>query len=156
MKNILFFTILFISSTAFAQADTSIVKFVNPPFLSSPGGYSHSGEIDLGNSKMILISGQVALDSKGNVVGKDDFKKQAEQVFLNIKDIVENAGGTMDNIVKTGIFLVDISQVSTFRHIRNKFINIKSPPTSTLVQVSKLFRDDLLLEIEATAIIPKK
>jgi len=156
MKSALFFSFLFASLTAFSQADTSIVKFANPSSLSSPRGYSHTVEIDLGNSRMILISGQVALDNKGNLVGKDDFKKQSEQVFLNIKGIVENAGGTMDNVVKTGIFLVDISQVSTFREVRNKFVNIKSPPTSTLVQVSKLFRDDLLIEIEATAIIPKK
>ena len=156
MKSVLVFSFLIVSLTTFSQADTLIVKFINPSFLSSPRGYSHTVEIDLGNSKMILISGQVALDNKGNLVGKDDFKKQSEQVFLNIKGIVENAGGTMDNVVKTGIFLVDISQVSTFREVRNKFVNIKSPPTSTLVQVSKLFRDDLLIEIEATAIIPKK
>lgn len=156
MKSVLFFSFLFTSLTTLSQADTSIVKFVNPSFLSSPRGYSHTVEIDLGNSRMILISGQVALDNKGNLVGKDDFKKQSEQVFLNIKAIVENAGGTMDNVVKTGIFVVDISQLPAFRDVRNKFINIQNPPASTLVQVNKLFRDDLLIEIDATAIIPKK
>jgi 2-iminobutanoate/2-iminopropanoate deaminase len=52
--------------------------------------------------------------------------------------------------------MIDVSQIPAFREVRKKFINIKNPPASTLVQVSKLFRDDLLIEIEATAIIPKK
>ena len=62
----------------------------------------------------------------------------------------------MDNIVKISIYMLDVSQIQTVRDIRNKFINLKNPPASTLVQVGKLFRDDILIEIEATAIIPKK
>lgn len=72
---------------------------------------------------MIIISGQVPLDKQGNLVGKSDLAKRAEQIFLNIKSIVEDAGGTMDNVVKTGIYMVDVSQVQTFRDVRNKFIN---------------------------------
>jgi enamine deaminase RidA (YjgF/YER057c/UK114 family) len=52
--------------------------------------------------------------------------------------------------------MTDVSQINVFRQIRNKYINPNNPPTSTLVQVAKLFRDDLLIEIEATAIVPKK
>ena len=156
MRPILFLSFLLLSLITFSQSDNSLVKFVNPPSISTPNGYSHAAEIDLGNSKMIIISGQVALDNQGNLVGKGDFRKQTEQVYLNIKNIVENAGGTMNDIVKTGIFLLDVSQIPVFREVRNKYVNIKRPPTSTLVQVSKLFRDDLLIEIEAMAIIPKK
>lgn len=155
MKKILSLSFLCISLNTFSQTDTSIVKYVNPSFLSAPRGYSHTVEINLGTCRMIIISGQVALDNNGNLVGKDDITKQTEQVFLNIKKIIENAGGTMDNLVKTGIFMVNASQLPAFREVRNKFINIKNPPTSTLVQVSKLFRDDLLIEIEATAVIQK-
>ena len=156
MKNTVLIILILISIDVHSQTDTSAVKFVNPSSLSRPTGYSHSVEVDLGKYKMVFISGQVALNNEGKVIGKDDLKKQAEQVFQNIKAIVENAGGTMDNIVKTGIFMVDVSQVPALREVRNKFINTQNPPASTLVQVSKLFRDDLLIEIEATAIIPKK
>lgn len=138
-----------------SQNDTSIVKFNNLISVSTAIGYSHSVEIDLGNCKMIIISGQVPLDKQGNLVGKDDLAKQTEQVFLNIKNILEEVGGTMENVVKTGIYMVDLSQINTFRGIRNKFINHEKPPTSTLVQISKLFSDDWLIEIDATAIIPK-
>lgn len=133
-----------------------MVKFKNPASVFAPKGYSHAAIIDLGNCQMIVLSGQVPLDSKGNIVGQGDLGKQTEQVFVNIKNILSDLGGTMDNVVRLGVFLTDVSQIQTFRDIRNRFINIKTPPTSSLVQVSKLFREDVLIEVEATAIIPKK
>ena len=151
-------TLLFalFSTLAFSQSDTSVVKFINPSTISPPKGYSHAAVIDLGTCKMLIMSGQVAIDTKGDLIGKGDFSKQAEQVFQNIKNIVEDAGGNMNNIVKLGFYVLDVNQVPTLRLIRDKFVNIKTPPASTLVQVSKLFRDDILLEVEATAIIPNK
>jgi 2-iminobutanoate/2-iminopropanoate deaminase len=156
MKKFLILPLLLFSKFALSQVDTSIVKFINPPAVSAPKGYSHAAQIDLGTCKMLIISGQVAIDNKGNLIGKGDFGKQAEQVFLNIKSIVESAGGTMDNVVKIGIYVVDMGQIQTLRTVRDKFINLKNPPASTLVQVSRLFRDDILIEVEATAIIPNK
>lgn len=150
--------LLFICSTtyAFSQNTTTLVKFRNPDQVVTPKGYTHAVEIDLGTSKMLLISGQVALDKEGNLVGKGDLAKQSEQVFTNIKAIIEDAGGSMNDLVKIGIFMLDASQVPTLRTVRDRFINIKQRPASTLVQVSRLYRDDLLIEIEATAVIPKK
>jgi 2-iminobutanoate/2-iminopropanoate deaminase len=136
--------------------DTSMVKFKNTLSVWSPKWYSQASVIDVGNSKMLIISGQIPFDSNGNLVGKGDIAKQGEQVFLNMKSILDAAGGTMDNLVKIGIYMADISQLQTFRDVRNKFINMDYPPTSTLVQVNKLFRDDVLLEVDAMAIIPKK
>jgi 2-iminobutanoate/2-iminopropanoate deaminase len=105
---------------------------------------------------MIIISGQVALDKQGNLVGKENLAKQLEQTFLNIKSIVEEAGGTMNDVVKITNYLIDISQIQVFRDVRDKFVNVKKPPASTTVQVSRLFRDDFLVEIEAIAIISKR
>ncbi len=156
MKKLLLLPLFFISIIGWAQPDKSIVKFINPTGVSASKGYSHAAVIDLGNCNMLIISGQVALDSLGNLIGKGDVGKQTEQVFLNLKEIITEAGGTMDNIVKIGIYILDVSQIQTLRDVRNKFINLKNPPTSTLVQVDKLFRDDILVEIEATAIISKK
>lgn len=156
MKKLLLLPLLLISKLAFSQADTSVVKLSNPPSVSNPKGYSQFAIINLGNSKMLILSGQVAFDKSGILVGKDDLSKQTDQVFLNIKSIVESAGGTMDNVVKLGYFLRDVSQVQAVRQVRDKYVNLKSPPASTLVEVSKLFRDDVLIEIEATAVIPLK
>lgn len=147
---------LFMSIQVFSQTNTPLVSFRNPNTVSAPSGYSHVAEIDLGNCIMLLISGQVALDGSGALIGKNDLGKQTEQVFANIKNLLAANGGTMDHLVKTGIFMRDASQIQLFREIRNKFINSKNPPASTLVEVSRLFRDDILIEIEATAIIPKQ
>jgi len=105
---------------------------------------------------MVIISGQVPLDVQGNLVGKDDFAKQAEQVFANIKNIVTSQGGKMSDVVKFGMFIVDIKNIPILRQVRDKYVNVTNPPASTLVQVSSLFRNDIMLEIEAMAIIPKK
>lgn len=155
-KLILGLALLFAARIASAQTDTSLVKFMNPATVGTPHGYTHAVEVDLGTCKMLIISGQVALDPKGNLVGPGDYEKQTEQVFTNIKNIVESAGGKMENVVKLGFFTRDISQIQKIRTVRDRFINTKNPPASTLVEVSKLFRDDVLIEIEATAIIPKK
>ena len=151
-----FLPLLFIANIAFSQTDTSPVKLYNPETVALPHGYSHVAMIDLGTCKMLIISGQVALDDKGTLVGPGDYEKQTEQVFTNIRHIVESAGGTMDNVVKLGYFVRDIGQIQKIRTVRDRFVNTKTPPASTLVEISKLFRDDVLIEIEATAIIPKK
>lgn len=156
MRLPLFVSFMLLAVTGFSQVDSSIVKFRNASSLMPPKGYSHVAIVDLGNCEMIVMSGQVPLDSKGNLVGKDNLAKQADQVFFNIQNIMAELGGTMDNVIKIGIYMVDVSQIQTLRAIRDKYINLEKPPASTLVEVRKLFRDDVLLEIEATAIIPKK
>jgi enamine deaminase RidA (YjgF/YER057c/UK114 family) len=62
----------------------------------------------------------------------------------------------MNDVVKLNYYMLDASQVQVIRNIRDKFVNVSHPPASTLVQVSKLFRNDILVEIEATAVIRKK
>ena len=148
--------LIIINTDVKAQKTPQLVTFENPGFLSAPKGYSHIAKIDLGNSWMLIISGQVSLDKDGNLVGKGDFARQTEQVYENIMQIIKLAGGNKDHLIKTGIFILDNANMPILREVRNKFINLKNPPASTLVQVAKLYRDDLLIEIEATAVIPKK
>ncbi|MGB4772281.1 MAG: RidA family protein [Chitinophagaceae bacterium] len=146
--------VLVISSVK-AQKKPELVQYVNPSVVSQPTGYSHVAVVDLGNSKMLIISGQVPLNAKGQLIGENDFAKQTEQVFLNLQQILQSFGGGMQHVVKTGIFVTDASNVPLFREIRSKYVNMKNPPASTLVEVKGLFRKDILIEIEATAIIPK-
>lgn len=156
MKKLMLIPLLLLTINAVAQKDTTWVTFANPSSVHMSKGYSQAAVVNMGNSQMLIISGQVALDSLGNLVGDADMAKQTEQVFTNIKNILTSLGGSMDNLVKLGYFTTDVSQIQAVREVRNKFINLKSPPASTLVQVSKLFRNDILIEIEATAIIPGK
>src|SRR5688500_15546892 len=130
---------LFASASCFSQIDTAIIKFKNTLSVSTTKGYSDAVVIDLGNCQMIILSGQVPLDSNGILVGKGNLTKQTEQIFLNIQNIILELGGTMNNVIKLGVYMTDVSQIQNFRDIRDKFINNKNPPTSTLVQVNKLF-----------------
>lgn len=155
-KNVLLFYLLLSALHTHAQTDSSIVRLQNFSSVAAPKGYSHAAIIDMGKSNMIILSGQVPIDKNGNLVGKNDFSKQAAQVFENIKNILTELGGTMSNVIKIGIYVVNMKDIQALRSVRDKYIDLKNPPTSTLVEVSKLYRDDVLLEVEATAVIPKK
>ena len=153
MKFFLFTITLLFTLNSCAQ---STLKFVNPSSVATPKGYSQTAQIDLGNATMLLIAGQVPLDKQGNLIGKDDFEKQTTQVFSNIKNIIEAAGGNMNHLAKITIFIKDVGKIQVVREVRDKFINTQTPPASTLVEVSNLYRSDVMIEIEATAVIPKK
>jgi enamine deaminase RidA (YjgF/YER057c/UK114 family) len=155
MKKLIFIPISFISYVGWTQSSTTPTTFSNPSSVSKPKGYSHASVIDLGQSKLVILSGQIALDSSGTLIGKDNLEKQTQQVFVNIRNILKEIGGSMNDVVKLNYYMLDVKQIQVVRNIRDKFINLETPPTSTLVQVSKLFRDDLLIEIEATAVIHK-
>lgn len=116
-------------------------------------GYSEYVEIDLGTAKMLAFSGQLALDKDGNTVGVGNFEQQAEYIFSNIQKKLENAGGSIKNIVKLNNYFTDISNLPAFRTIRNKYIDLIQPPAQTSVEVKQLFRADVLLEVEFTAVI---
>jgi 2-iminobutanoate/2-iminopropanoate deaminase len=143
-------------SILYAQQRSPLFTMVNPAALSKPTGYSHAVIIPMGETKMIMLSGQVPLDNRGNLVGAGDFAKQVEQVFINIKNALSEVGASMNDIVKTNYYVTDLKQVATIRAIRNKFINVDQPPASTLVGVTGLFRDDIMIEVEVTAIVAAK
>lgn len=128
------------------------ISRINPPELGSPPGYSQI--VDVRASRIVFIAGQTALDRDGNVVGKNDFAAQAEQVFRNLSVALRAAGCTAANLVKLTVFLRDMAQLSAYREARNRFFATVSPPAApaiTLVEVSRLYGPDFLIEIEAVA-----
>jgi reactive intermediate/imine deaminase len=129
-------------------------QLLNPDTMPKSVGYSQLATVTGGT--IVFISGQVALDKSGNVVGKDDFRAQAQQVFENLKAAVEAAGGTFDDVIKITTYILDVSHVPEFREVRDKYVNVKNPPASTAVQVSRLFRPEFLVEVEAVAVVKKK
>jgi 2-iminobutanoate/2-iminopropanoate deaminase len=125
-----------------------------PETMPKSVGYSQVAVATGG--KIVFIAGQVAMDKSGNVVGKDDFRAQVQQVFENLKAAVEAAGGDLNDVIKLNSYFLDFSHLQEFREVRDKYINLKNPPASTAVQVSKLFRLEFLVEIEAVAVVRKK
>jgi enamine deaminase RidA (YjgF/YER057c/UK114 family) len=120
--------------------------------MPTPRGYTQVVEVTGG--RMIFISGQVALDAAGNMVGAGDFRAQAEQVFENLKAALEAVGGDFSHVVKFGIYVLDIVNLPVLREVRDQYVNTANPPASTAVEIRALFQPGYLLEVEAVAIIP--
>lgn len=130
-------------------ADKPIVKHTNPATLSKPTGYTHVVEVTGGRT--LYISGQVALDPTGAVVGKGDLRAQARQVFENLKAALVACGASLDDLVKITIFMTDLSEIQALREVRNDYLTAELP-ASTLVQVVRLARPEFMIEIEAVAV----
>jgi 2-iminobutanoate/2-iminopropanoate deaminase len=131
------------------------VKIFNPETMAKPAaGYSQVAEVSHG--KIVFIAGQVAQDRDGNLVGRDDFRAQVQQVFENLRAAVEAAGGDFKNVVKLNYYCaesVDPGQIAAVREIRDKYVNTANPPTSTFVVVKRLVRPEWLIEVEAVAVV---
>jgi enamine deaminase RidA (YjgF/YER057c/UK114 family) len=127
-------------------------QFINPPQLSSFGTYSHV--VSARAARTIYISGQVAFDKDGKVVGKGDLRAQTKQVFDNLKTCLEAAGASFADVVKITAYVVNFKpeQRMVITEVRNQYLS-KPPPASTLVGVEALVVDDLLIEVEAVAVV---
>jgi len=128
-------------------------RFLNPSTLPASRGYTQIVEVPA-RSRLVYISGQVPLDTAGNVVGRGDFRRQAEQVFTNLGHALAAAGATFGDVVKINYYVRDVSHLADLRAVRDRHVDVRSPPASTLVEVSHLFREDVLLEVEAVAAVP--
>jgi reactive intermediate/imine deaminase len=101
---------------------------------------------------LIFLSGQVAEDDHGDVVGGDDFDAQAEQVFKNISRVLDTAGSSVDKIFKVTIYVTDMSHYPKILAFRQKYFS-KPYPADTTVEVKSLAMPEYLLEIEAIALV---
>ena len=128
------------------------LQFINPPDLFSPPGFTHVVEVTGGRT--VYIAGQIAVDKAFQVVGKNDFRTQAQQVFENLKIALTAVGADFTHVVKLNMYLLDMSHLTILREVRDRYVNASQPPASTLVEVRKLALDDLLLEIEAIVSLP--
>lgn len=130
-------------------------QFLNPPGLCPTYGWTHV--VSSTGSRTIHISGQVAINAKGDLIGRGDMKAQTEQAFRNVSIALEAAGATLSDVVKTSLFVVGLKpeHVPVIRAIRSKYVSAENPPASTLVGVSALVGPDWLVEIEAIAIVPQ-
>src|SRR5512143_1150465 len=104
------------------------IQFCNPSSLPAPSGYSQLAVVTGGD--LILIAGQVPLDSEGNLIGKDDFAAQTEQVFQNLLRALEAVGAGTHSLVKLTTFVTDASRLPTFREVRDRFLDPAHPPAS--------------------------
>jgi reactive intermediate/imine deaminase len=130
-------------------------KIQSDQFAKRLGAYSHGYAVDIGDATMIFTTGQIALDRDGNVVAPGDAGKQAEFIYESLASILQEAGATLDDVVKTTVFLTNMDDFSSVSPIRNRYF-AHSEPASTLVEVSKLVKDGCVVEIEVIAVTKKE
>ena len=132
----------------------STVRFINPPSIHKPPGYTHVVEATA-PGRIVYIAGQLGVDPSGKMAG--DFRAQAVQAFDNLKAALEEVGGGFENVVKINMSYTDITaQLPIGREVRDRYVNTAAPPASTAVGISKLARDGALFEIEAVAMLPPR
>ena len=123
---------------------------ISPEALGRPNrGYSHA--VRVGN--LLFISGQIPMDREGRITVRD-FRAQAVQVFENIKEVLIQAGGGLDNLVKITSFMINMDlNYNVYKEVRSQYLKGDKPPASTLVEVSSLVPKEAFLEIEAIAVL---
>ncbi len=126
-------------------------EIIQPVSVHSTAGVGYSHVAKAGDT--VYIAGQIALDVDGNLVGKGNIKAQTHQVYANLQTIIEELGGSLEDIVKLTTYLTDRSHLEAFRRVRNSFFRAPSPP-NTLLFVSGIAHPDYLVEIEAVAFLP--
>lgn len=129
-------------------------QIVNPTSLVKPSGYAH-GVVTQGG-RLLFLAGQPALDAEGKIVAPGDIAGQFNQSFKNLKTVLEEAGGTMTDIVKLTIYVTDksayLSNLKPIGAVYRSYFG-RYYPAMTLVEVKSLFDDAALVEIEGTAVI---
>lgn len=141
-----------LASVSFAADQTSPIKYINPPSLSAPHGYTHV--ITVNGGRTIYIAGQSPLDQRGQLVGAGDFAAQVKQTFENLKTALAASGANFSDVVEMTTYVTDMSQVDTYRKVRNQYMTDPFP-TASLVEVKGLFRSDVMIEVSAVAVSAK-
>jgi 2-iminobutanoate/2-iminopropanoate deaminase len=126
----------------------------NPDTVAAPvGTYSQAVRVETGDAVWIHVSGQIAIDLEGNLVGPGDVRAQTRQVFENLRAILEAHGATFADVVKIGTYLTTLDDLAGMREVRSEYLT-SEPPASTAVQVVALVVPDALIEIDLVAVVP--
>jgi 2-iminobutanoate/2-iminopropanoate deaminase len=124
----------------------------NPNLPAPMRGGAYSSGVEAPAGRTVYVSGQVAFDAEGNVVGEGDIKLQTETVLEHVKTVVEEAGGGLEDIVKVTVFITDMGLYDDIHEVRRRYFE-EPFPASSMVEVSALIDPRLLIEIEAIAIV---
>ncbi|MER5826178.1 RidA family protein [Streptomyces mirabilis] len=129
---------------------SELTRIPAPDGVAPAAAYSH---VVLGTGRFVAVSGQLALDEDGKLVGAGDAAAQARQVFENLRRCLAAAGATFDDVVKLTFFVTDMAHMSAVRAARDAHIPADRLPAASAVQVAALVRPEFLMEIEAYAVV---
>ena len=129
---------------------TVLRHVVAPDGVAAGRGYS---QVVTGRGRLVVVSGQVAQDENGELVGAGDPAAQARQVFENLHRCLAQAGAAFGDVVKLTFFVLDVADLPAVRQARDAVIGTAWQPAGTAVQVAALFAPGYLLEVEAWALV---
>lgn len=125
----------------------------NPDTVAPPvGTYSQVVRVETAEATWIYVSGQVALDAEGAFVGPGDMRAQTQQVFENLRAILEANGATFEHVVKVTTYVTTLEDLTGMREVRGRYF-ASEPPTSTAVQITALFLPEAMIEVDLVAVI---
>lgn len=132
----------------------SELTYINAPDGVAPATqYTH---VVTGTGRLVAVSGQLALDEQGKLVGEGDAVAQAHQVFENLRRCLTAAGAGFDDVIKLTYFVTDVAHMPAIRAARNAHLDPARMPAASAVQVAALMGPEFLMEIEALALIPEE
>ena len=130
------------------------LQFSNPEGLAKVPGYSQVVKMT-GPGRIVVVAGQLGLDSTGKFAGPGDFRAQVVQAFENLKIALAAVGANFEHVMKLNHYAVNLrANLSIIREVRNEYINKIAPPASTAIGISELAIEGALYEVEAYAILP--
>lgn len=126
----------------------------NPETVPAPFGdrFAHIARLDLGDGALLVLAGQVAVDDTGQVISPGDITGQSECIFELIREILAAHGATLADILHIRTFMTSLDDLPGYGAVRRRLFH-GTPPASTTVEVSRLFLDGALLEVEVTAAV---
>jgi enamine deaminase RidA (YjgF/YER057c/UK114 family) len=129
---------------------SELTRIPAPDGVFPAAAYSH---VVMGTGRLVAVSGQLALDEDGALVGEGDPAAQARQVFENLRRCLAAVGATFDDVLKLTYFVTDMAHIPAVREARAAHIPDDRLPASSAVQVAALVRPEFLMEIEALAVV---
>ncbi len=130
-------------------------RYINPLELALPKNYTHV--VVTTSGRTVHVSGQLANNGDGEVVGKGDLRAQTVQVYENLKAALAAADAGFGDVVKITTYIVDLTpeKAQVVREVRAQYVPAH-PPASTTVGVTSLVNVDFLIEVEAVATVPDR
>ena len=131
--------------------DATTTRYINPGTLAGLNGFTHAVRV----GQMVYVSGEVALDSVGGLVGPGDLAAQARQAFANLALVLDIAGVSPSDVVQLNVYVVGLKPAdwATVREAGAKFFPQRNPPAGTVLGVAALPREGLLIAVDAVAVI---
>jgi len=136
------------------EGDDTRTTRMNPNTIAPPiGSYSHAVRVESGDAVWIHVSGQIALDAAGNLIGPGDLRAQTEQVFENLARVLEANGASFADVVRIQTYFTTLDDLQGSREVRARYLP-SEPPASTAVQVVALVVPEALIEVDVIAVVP--